>query len=255
MTNSRHCRSRHATLFALMLLMSGADWDHSTVWAQSAPAQSPPPIPERASDMRNYFSQVTRIHEALIRGELTAIAAPAAELATAEPPEAYRQMAVPFVEEIRRSARRAGTAPNVRSAAAAMVTLLGQCANCHEAAGIFPSPASPRRPDVGGFVGHMIDHQRAADDMLQGLMIPSASRWREAADRLETVTLRPEDLPRDAKLAAQEKQADAAVHALAESARSAATWRTRANLYVELVATCASCHSLRPGVWGPRSLR
>ena len=32
----------------------------------------------------------------------------------------------------------------------------------------------------------MVEHQRAADDMLQGLIIPSASRWQEAAEKFKT---------------------------------------------------------------------
>ena len=251
MANHLRCRVSVATFVALMLVASA----HIALWAQGAPTQSPSPSPARAADMRDHFSQVTKLHEALIRGDLKAMLAPGAELATTDPPEGFPAMAAPFVEEIRRSARRVGTAPNLRTAAASMVTLLEQCARCHDAVGMFPSPASPRRADVGTIVGHMVDHQRAADDMLQGLMIPSASRWREAADRLETLALRPEELPRDPKLAALAKQADTTVHAMADSARSAATWRTRANIYVELVATCASCHSLHPGVWGPRSAR
>jgi cytochrome c553 len=251
MPNSLRGRVSGATFVALMLVASA----HFTLWAQGAPTQSPNPNPARAAEMRDHFSQVTKIHEALIRGDLKAMLVPGAELATTDPPVGFPAMAAPFVEEIRRAGRRVGTAPNLRSAAASMVTLLEQCASCHDAVGMFPSPASPRRADVGTIVGHMVDHQRAADDMLQGLLIPSASRWREAADRLETLTLRPEEWPRDPRLTAQARQADATVHGLAESARSAPTWRARANIYVEFVTTCASCHSLHGGVWGPQGTR
>ena len=252
MTNGHRCRVVRATLLPLMLLGAAAQ---SALWAQGAPTQSPPPIPGRAAEMRHHFAQVTRIHEALIRGDLKAVLAPAAELATTDPPEAFPAVAAPFVEEIRRSARRAGTAPNIRSAAASMTTLLEQCAGCHRAVGIFPSPASPRRPDMSSIVGHMIEHQRAADDLVQGLMMPSASRWIEAADRLETATLKPGEWPRDPKLTAQARQADTTIHALAARTRTAATLRERANVYVDLVMTCASCHSLHRGIWGPQSPR
>ena len=47
------------------------------------------------------------------------------------------------------------------------------------------------RRDVGGIVGQMRDHQLAVDDMLFGLMIPSASYWRQGADRLRVVPLLP----------------------------------------------------------------
>ena len=110
---------------------------------------------------------------------------------------------------------------------------------------------SERRPDVGGIVGHMLTHQRAADDLLQGLVIPSESRWQEGAAKLETLTLGAEDWPRDPKLTAETRQADVTVHALADQAREAATARARANVYVDLLTTCASCHSLHRRVWGP----
>lgn len=220
-----------------------------------AQSQSPPSVPARAADMQHHFSQLTRIHEALIRGDLKAVLAPAAELATTRTPEGFPASAETFVDAIRRSARRAGTAPNLRTAAAETVALAGQCAACHQAVGMYPSPASPRRPDLPSIVGHMIEHQRAADDMLQGLVMPSASRWTEAARRLDTATLDADAWPRDAKLRAQARQADADIHALAERAYEATTPRVRANLYVDLVMTCAGCHSLHRGVWGPRSGR
>jgi cytochrome c556 len=250
---AHHLRYRlsGATLVAFALVGSA----ELILRAQDAPAQSPTPIPSRTAEMRDHFSQVTKLHEALIRGDLRALLAPAAELATTDPPERFAEISAPFVEEIRRAARRAGTAPNLRSAAASMVTLLGQCAACHQAAGVYPSPASPRRPDLPMVVGHMLEHQRAADDMLQGLMMPSASRWLEAADKLEAATLRPDEWPSDSKLTAEARQADTAVHALADRARTATTARARANLYVDLVTTCASCHSLHPSAWGPRSVR
>lgn len=251
MTHHIRCRVLRATFVGLMLFASA----RVSLPAQGAPTQSPNPIPARAAEMRGHFTQVTKIHEALIRGDLKATLAPGAELATTDPPEGFPAMAAPFVEEIRRAARQVGTAANLRSAAASLVTLLGQCASCHQAAGVYPSPASPRHPDLPMVVGHMIEHQRGADDMLQGLMMPSASRWIEAADRLETATLRPAEWPADSKLTAEARQADAAVHALAARARTATTARARANLYVDLVTTCASCHSLHRSVWGPRSVR
>ena len=246
-------QSVRRALYSLVVVMMFIAFAYVAPFAQGAPTQSPEPIPSRGAEMQHHFSQITALHEALIRGDLRAMLAPAATLATTDPPEQFSEMAVPFVEEIRRSARRAGTAPNLRSAAASVVTLLGQCAGCHQAVGVYPSPASPRRPDLPMIVGHMLQHQRAADDMLQGLLMPSASRWIEAADRLETATLRPEEWPPDSKLTAEARQADKDVHALATRARTATTARARANLYVDLVTTCASCHSLRRSIWGPRS--
>jgi hypothetical protein len=180
---------------------------------------------------------------------------PAADLATADPPEGFPALGQPFMEDIRRSARRAGTAPNLRTAAAETINITTRCAACHQAAGVFPSPASPRRPDLPLIVGHMLEHQQAADDLLQGLVMPSNSRWMEGADRLDRLLLAPGEWPADPRLTNEAKKADAAVHALASRARRASSASARAGVYVDLVTTCASCHSLHRTIWGPQSGR
>jgi cytochrome c553 len=218
-------------------------------------AQSPPSVPQRMTEMQHHFSQITRLHEALIRGDIKGLLAPAAELATTDPPAGFPEKAAPYVEAIRESARRAGTAPNLRVAATETVTLANLCADCHRAVGIYPSPASPRRRDLPTVVGHMIDHQRAADDLLQGLVMPSASRWQEAADRLQTASLRSSEWPANLKLTDEARRADIAVHALADRARKATTTSTRTSVYVDLVTTCAGCHSLGRGAYGPRNVQ
>jgi hypothetical protein len=213
--------------------------------------RSPASLGDRVAAMRHHFLDVSLIHEAVIRGDLAGVLQPAATLARMQTPRGLPATAEPFVAAIREAGRAAASAPNLRTAAAATVTLLMQCAGCHQASGIFPGPVSERRPDVGGIVGHMLTHQRAADDLLQGLVIPSESRWQEGAAKLETLTLGAEDWPRDPKLTAEARQADVTVHALADQAREAATARARANVYVDLLTTCASCHSLHRRVWGP----
>ena len=242
----RMCTARLAITLVLFVV---------TAASARAQTQSPPTIPQRATEMQQHFGQITRLHEGLIRGDLKGLVAPAAELAATDPPAGFPEKGAPYFDAIRQLALRAGSAPNLRSAATEMVVLTGQCAACHQAVGIFPSPASPRRPDLPKVVGHMVEHQRAADDMLQGLIIPSASRWQEAADRLESLTLKPEEWPSNRKLTEQARKADVAVHALANRARAASTLPERRNVYVDFVTTCASCHSLGGGAWGPRSTR
>src|SRR5262245_28629834 len=132
--------------------------------AASGQTQSPPTNSQRVTEMQQYFAQMTRLHEALIRGDLKALLEPASRLASIKTPVAFPEKGAPFVEAIRQAARRAGTANNLQTAAAETVSLASQCAACHRAVGIFPSPASPRRPNAPNVVGHMVEHQRAADD-------------------------------------------------------------------------------------------
>jgi cytochrome c553 len=201
--------------------------------------------------MRHHFSQVLLIHEAVIRGDLAAVRGPANELADIGVPPAVPPDAGPFVGAIRAAGRRAAAATTLASAARATVAMIAECANCHRAVGVFPAPTTPRVPDVGGLVGHMLDHRQAADEMLQGLLIPSASRWNEGATRLRGATLRPSQLPPDPRLTGDIRRAEEQVHRLAEQAVAADTPLARSSTYVQLLTTCAECHGLHRRVWGP----
>ena len=239
-----------ASVWTVMLMQLFVVADPATGQTQSPPTNS-----QRVVEMQQYFAQITRLHEALIRGDLKALPEPASRLAAIKTPVAFPEKGAPFVEAIRQAARRVGTATDLRMAATDVVTLAGQCAACHRAVGIFPSPASQLRPNLPSVVGHMIEHQRAADDMLQGLVMPSASRWQEAADRLENLSLEREKWPPNRRLTEQARKADVAVHALPDRARAATSDSARGVVYVDLVTTCASCHTLGKGAWGPRSPR
>jgi cytochrome c556 len=225
----------------------------SGVAAGQAQEQSPSYDPDRAALMQHHFVEVGRVHDAVIRGDLRGALPPAAALAAMTTPAGLPDTVEPVVTILRQAGRLAGTAPNLRTAAGATVTMLQQCATCHQMVGVYPAPIPQRRPDVGGIVGHMLDHLQAADDLMQGLIVPSESLWRAGADRLRTATLRPNDWPPDPKLTADAKKADAAVHAIAQRASSATTRNERGAVYAELLTTCASCHSLHRGIWGPRN--
>lgn len=66
-------------------------------------------------------------------------------------------------------------------------------------------------------------------------------------------SLEREKWPPNRRLTEQARKADVAVHALPERARAAASDAARGGVYVDLVTTCASCHTLGKGAWGPRS--
>lgn len=214
-------------------------------------AQSVPSTSARLTEMRHHFGQVVLIHEAVIRGDLPAVKAPAIEVAAVVMPAGMPATATPFVLAIRRAGQRAADATTLAAAAEATVAMVTECANCHRAVGVFPAPSRPATHDVGAIVGHMLEHQRAADDMLVGLMIPSPSQWRTGAERLRAAPLRPAELPRDSKLTDYVREADVEVHRIADQASAAETPDQRAAAYLELLTSCAKCHSLHSKVWGP----
>lgn len=208
--------------------------------------------PERLAQMQHHFVQVSLIHEALIRGDLPAVRQPATLLANTEAPPDVAASTAQFVAAMRFGARRAADAQDLASGAAATASMLLSCGECHRTAGTMPALPTPTQPLVSGFVGHMLEHQRAADEMLEGLVVPSQSQWIRGATRLAAAPLHQESLPRDRKLTADIRATEARVHQLAERAIKAGTWKDRGDVYAQMLTTCAGCHSLHGVLWGPR---
>lgn len=238
-----------AAAAALVVLSAGAPFApwRATLAAQSASSQ------DRLSQMRHHFGQVSRIHEALVRGDLPAVRQPAMELSTIPVPPGVPVTALRFVVATRDAGRRAAGAVTLVQAADAEAMLLAQCADCHQASGVRIVPAVPERPNVGGLVGHMLDHQRAVDHLLLGLIIPSPAEWQLGMEALQVAPLKPDNLPYDARFTREIEDAEAHVHDLARTKIGASTPAARGAAYAQLVTTCAQCHSLHSRIWGPTS--
>jgi mono/diheme cytochrome c family protein len=219
--------------------------------AREQAERSLPSNAERLVEMQHHFTQVARIQEAVTRGDLAAVRQPALELANLAVPPEVPASAVPFVVATRLAGQRAADATTIGGAAAAVATMITQCGDCHQAVNVRPSPSTTPRPDVGGLVGHMLDHQRATDELLKGLLIPSDSEWHNGAERLRVAAMKPSELPPDPKLGREVEQAEQHVHELAAEALRATTQNERSTTYAHLLSTCAECHSLHRRIWGP----
>jgi cytochrome c553 len=159
------------------------------------------------------------------------------------------------VNLIRDAGRRLTAAASLDAAAPHVSSMLALCGDCHRALAVRPTPSSPTRPDVGGLVGHMLEHQRAMDELVQGLVVPSTSQWTAGAERLRTAPLRPAELLPDRGLTDEIRKAETRVHDLAGRAAQASTLEDRAAVYASLLANCSQCHGLHGAVWGPRRER
>jgi mono/diheme cytochrome c family protein len=207
--------------------------------------------PERLVQMQHHFVQAALVQEALIRGDLDGIREPATQLAQLPTPSGLPGAALPFLEETRHAAARAASARTEATAATATASLLAQCGECHRAAGVFIAPAVAGKPNVGGIVGHMLEHQRAVDELLEGLIAPSASAWRDGASRLATAELGSVKLPSDLKMTSDVRKIEARVHQLASQAAAASDASARIASYAQVIATCAECHGIHSRIWGP----
>jgi mono/diheme cytochrome c family protein len=214
-----------------------------------AAAQAAPPS-KAAIDMSAHFAEVGTVHEAIIRGDLAAARAAASALAQREF-AGLPESTAPDRQAMKTLASRVAAATDVQSAAAGTASMLGACGDCHRAAGVVPAPALPDRPVVGQTVGHMLDHQRAADQLMQGLVVPSSALWHLGAQGLRGAPLGTGKLPKDHRLTADVAAAEQRVHALAEDAAAATEPAARAAVYGQVLGTCASCHSLHSTIWGP----
>lgn len=240
---------------SIVVALVGLSVPTMAAWGTTIPrsqvARSVASDPARLTEMQHHFADVMLIHEAVIRGDLPSVRQPALRLATASMPPSMPEAAAPFVANIRKAGQRAADATALAVAAQATVAMVTECANCHRAVGVSPAPSLTVRHDVGGVVGHMEEHQRAADAMLIGLMIPSTSKWLEGAERLRVATLLPSTFPQDPTLTKEIRQLDIRVHEMADRAIDAETATDRAHAYTDVLATCAQCHRLHSKIWGP----
>jgi cytochrome c553 len=202
--------------------------------------------------MRQHFASVMSLHEAVTRGDLTESRLIAKEIAARPGPAGIPDVLQPYVAIMQAQAGRVSGDSTEEDVAASTAAMLAACGDCHRAAGIRPAVSRPAEPAVGGVVGHMLSHERAVDLLVQGLTGPDDSAWNDGADMLAAAPLLSKSLPPDPKLTKAIRTAEARVHELAKRSRSADDTRSRVYVYSELVQSCASCHSLHHGLWGPR---
>lgn len=215
------------------------------------PPQPAPPLSAQAEYMRAHFNQAIVVHAAIIRGDLGAVA-PAARLLAEQDPGAMPTGSAAHVNAMKEAARQAVEAPDILAAGQATARMLTACGNCHRAVGTMPALASRARPPVGGVVGHMVDHQVAVDLMLQGLVVPSDSLWRQGTRAMATAPLHARELPVDSSVRRELAPTEERIHRMATEATQATDPFARAGFYGQMLAGCADCHKRHPKIWGPK---
>lgn len=235
--------SRRLILVAgVMVVLAGIRTTPSLV---QPPAQRRVQEMDRLAQMQQHFGQVMTMHEALIRGDLQTVRESATWLAGRDRPAGLPDGSEPYIEAMRQAAARAASAPDALAAASATAAMLATCGDCHRAVGAEPVLAVARRAGRDGLAGHMEDHRVASELMLQGLVVPSASRWEKGAAGFAAAPLHPESLPKgeDRERLAQ---TEAHVHRAASRALQATDSVARGMVYGEILAGCADCHQHHP---------
>lgn len=242
-----------ATLLFLGLLGATVGWSAEALLSTSpvTSVQAGRPDAAQARYMKAHLNQALVVHAAVIRGDLPAVVPAARTLAALDdsrfPPGAPAQVAA-----MKAAALRAVDSRDALAAGLAAAEMLTACGNCHRAIGTRPAIPSTERPAVGGVVGHMLEHQVAADLLLEGLVIPSDTSWRAGAQALMKAPLNPRELPVDSAVRRQLAPTEERIHRLATDAVQATDSAARAGFYGQVLAGCADCHKLHAKIWGPK---
>lgn len=247
---------RDFRVFASALLLLGAVVA-AACGSPQPPADTVKPVepPGPAVDIKNYMhdhlGHITAIHEAVIRGDLEAVAQPASWIANAADVPVPASAAT-YRPDVKKTAAMAAGAKDLKSAATATAQLVAACGACHLAAKATVVWAEPVKPAEGtGAAPHMLEHQWALDLMYQGLARPSDETWNKGVAALKASPLVAKDLPKDEKLTKDIIAYEQSVHALADRATVATDIGSKVAVYSEAIASCAGCHGLHGKVWGP----
>ena len=225
------------TLFALLCLAG------CTAAADTPRSDLPTMVREVRDRMHARFAASRRIEHAIAFGNLELAHREAGSIVKLEEPELLPEWR-PYLDQIRATARQIELAPDL-VATAKMSALLGRrCAQCHEAASakiVFPKEAPP--PAGVKLPSHMAGHQWATSRMWEGLIGPSSDRWLEGARAMTKAPLaivaEGDNLSPDTAVSGDV----ARLRLLGTRAQVAKTQDDRANLYGDLLATCARCHA------------
>jgi cytochrome c553 len=218
---------------------------------QAKPAEPPKPTVDMVAHMHEHLGRVTTIVEAVVRGDLEAVAEPATWLANHEPAPMPAGVEG-FVPDMKKTAAMAVGAKDVTSAATAAGQMVASCGVCHQALKTPIKWTEAAKPVEGaGVAAHMLEHQWAVDLLYQGLAMPSDEAWKKGVAALKGSPMAAKDLPKDEKLTKEIVGYEKKIHDLAAKAEVATDIGSKVAVYAETLASCASCHGLHGKVWGP----
>jgi len=196
------------------------------------------------------FESAQRIEDAVARSDLARARVEARVLTELTEPDAPPRWQL-YVERVRAAGHQIEQAGDVVAAALATAALGRECARCHEEIGAKVAfPVQPRPDDDARLAPRMLGHQWAAAQMWNGLIGPAGDRWLDGARALTQVALtivaqepRPGDLADTIGGTSRSSGDDVArVRRYAKRAVTTSDQDARAEIFGQLLATCAHCH-------------
>jgi cytochrome c556 len=196
-----------------------------------------------ADHMKDHFSRVALLRDAVIAGNLEGTREPAQWLARHPAPDEVPQEWVLFVTDMRVVAGAAADARDLSEVADALTVMARTCARCHVATRAKVPPTPPlAAPPVDDVAAVMLRHKLAADRMWEGQYAPLDEAWREGAAAMAEATLLPRHVTDRTTHNDVLRALEARVQRIANEARTESDALKRGGLYGELLTTCAHCH-------------
>lgn len=240
---------RRRPMRELVLLLAAAAGCGRAARGDSDPPPPAPPAPVRAENpamvrfhMQQHFGDLREVERLLVSGKLD-VAKTRAFLLTKP---AKDPGLAPWSTELGRvveAARRLVAAPDLTTACHREAEVALACAECHartQQRVMFPEPP-PVPADEPTERTRMARHQWATDRLWEGLVSGSVGPWRQGLDVLAATPL-PYTPGTLAPKYARQLQA-AASKGIAQLEDQRETLASRAQLYGDMLVTCASCHA------------
>lgn len=213
--------------------------------ATSAPAPTAAPPARLSAHMENSFWEALRARDAIIAGNLPVAKRAASSLVHQDLNSIVPRDWMPWTQRIQQHARELTAAPNLGAAAQALGQIAVECGDCHLVQNggppRLPAKPEPWRGPPEALEERMLRHQTGAEQMWDGLVMPSEQSFRSGTITLERAPLTPPErqgMPIDEVLNARIEE----VRELAKQAQFVTTYAERSRVYGELIARCAGCH-------------
>lgn len=196
--------------------------------------------------MLSHFESAGQLYSGAAAGDLVRVQAAGWALSESETGAGMPANAAVYVEQLRAFARLASRAPDAQAAATAVSRVGGTCGSCHRTVKRGPEYKIVSGPPEGStpLATRMIRHQWAADRMWEGLVGPSTESWRQGAMVLQDAPLFTDALTHDVEQYEAVTRLAWEVHDVGVRAITATDQTVRADLFGELLGTCATCHDL-----------
>ena len=240
---------RTTTVYLCAALMaSGCAVPKRSERASAADGSMPSPAPDSAREaivrarMQGHERLGDAMRDALARGDLDEAKGEAKLLAELRIDVPGSQLWRRMLDATKAAAARVAGANDLKEASRRIGAVAKTCGDCHTVLGRPGKIVGEERADGSSVRALMQRHQWGAEQLWDGLVVPSEQAWNSGALALSEAEVTPEQLTPGKSPAPRVVELSQMVRALGRKGADAERVDVRADLYGDLLTTCAECH-------------